>query len=114
MFLKLHHLLRTKCRPGVITRIDKTRFVYIEEMLKCLEYDQYIAKARSVCRDCRIDCKPSLIFRSTYFEKCEKEIREFEKTLSSENVSILKSTVNEHIKSILQNFYDKMVYTTFL
>lgn len=113
MFLKLHHLLRTKCRPGVITRIDKTRFVYIEEMLKCLEYDQYIAKARSVCRDCRIDCKP-LIFRSTYFEKCEKEIREFEKTLSSENVSILRSTVNKHIKSILQNFYDKMVYTTFL
>jgi len=95
MSLKLHHLLRTKCRPGVITRIDKTRFIYIEEMLKCLEYNQYsVSKARSVCRDCQIDPKSSLIFRGTYFEKCEKEIREFEKSLSSQNVSIFRSTGN--------------------
>lgn len=93
-FLKLHHLLRTKCRPGVITRIDKTRFVYIEEMLKCLEYNQYISKAKSVCRDCQFVRKPTLIFRGTYFEKCEKEIREFEKSLLAENVSIFESTIN--------------------
>lgn len=94
MFLKLHHLLRTKCRPGVITRIDKTHFVYIEEMLKCLEYDQYISKARSVCRDCQFLRKPSLIFRGTYFEKCEKEIREFEKSLLAENVSTFESIID--------------------
>ncbi|XP_071568692.1 spermatogenesis-associated protein 17 [Temnothorax nylanderi] len=93
ILFKLHHLLRTKCRPGVITRIDKTRFVYIEEMLKCLEYDQYISKARSVCRDCQFVRKPSLIFRGTYFERCEKEIREFEKSLLAENVSNFKSTI---------------------
>lgn len=92
--VKLHHLLRTKCRPGVITRIDKTRFIYIEEMLKCLEYNQYIAKAKTACRDCQIDRKPSSIFRGTYFKKCEKEIREFERSLSSGNVHIFKSTVN--------------------
>lgn len=90
--MKLHHLLRTKCRPGVITRIDKIRFVHIEEMLKCLEYSQYISKARSVCRDCQFVHKPSLIFRDTYFEKCEKEIREFEKSLFAENISIFGST----------------------
>lgn len=94
MFLKLHHLLRTKCRPGVITRIDNTHFVYIEEMLKCLEYDQYISKARSVCRDCQFLRKPSLIFHGTYFEKCEKEIREFEKSLLTENVSIFESIID--------------------
>lgn len=84
--------MRTKCRPGVITRIDKTRFTYIEEMLKCFEYDQYSSKVKYVCKDCRIDRKPSLIFRGTYFERCEKEIREFEKNLRAENESIFKST----------------------
>lgn len=89
--MKLHHLLGTKCRPGVITRIDKTRFTYIEEMLKCLEYDQYVFKAKAICKDCQIDRKPSLIFRGTYFERCEKEIREFEKSLQTGNVSIFRS-----------------------
>ncbi|KAM0731710.1 Spermatogenesis-associated protein 17 [Formica fusca] len=91
ILFKLHHLLRTKCRPGVITRIDKTRFTYIEEMLKCLEYDQYVSKAKAICKDCQIDRKPSLIFRGTYFERCEKEIREFEKSLQAGNVSIFRS-----------------------
>ncbi|XP_025987577.2 spermatogenesis-associated protein 17 [Solenopsis invicta] len=94
MFLKLHHLLRTKCRPGVITRIDKTRFIFIEEMLKCLEYDQYISKAGAVCRDYQINRKPSLIFHGTYFEKCENEIREFEKSLLADNVTVFRSTFN--------------------
>lgn len=61
-------------------------------MLKCFEYSQYILKAKSVCRDCPFVQKPSLIFRDTYFEKCEKEIREFEKSLLAENISIFGST----------------------
>ncbi|KYM99344.1 Spermatogenesis-associated protein 17 [Cyphomyrmex costatus] len=96
ILFKLHHLLRTKCRPGVITRIDKTRFIYIEEMLKCLEYNQYIVKSKTICKDCQIDRKPSLIFRGTYFEKFEKEIREFEKSLSSGNMYIFKSIVDQY------------------
>lgn len=60
-------------------------------MLKCLEYDQYISRAKSACKNCQIDRKPSLIFRGTYFERCEKEIREFEKSLEAGNVSIFRS-----------------------
>ncbi|CAL1677787.1 unnamed protein product [Lasius platythorax] len=97
ILFKLHHLLRTKCRPGVITRIDKTRFTYIEEMLKCLEYNRYISKAKSICRDCQIDPKPSLIFRGTHFERCEKEIREFEKSLRAEN------SFKEKNRNIIEN-----------
>lgn len=93
MFLKLHHLLRTKCRPGVITRIDKTRFVHIEEMLKCLEYNQYVSKTRSVCGECQFINKPSSIFRDDYFEKCDREIREFEKSLF-ENISVFGSIID--------------------
>ena len=63
-------------------------------MLKCLEYNQYIAKVKTVCKDCQIDRKCSLIFRNTYFEKCEKEIREFERSLRSGKVHISKNIVN--------------------
>lgn len=63
-------------------------------MLKCLEYNRYISKAKSICRDCQIDPKPSLIFRGTHFERCEKEIREFEKSLRAGNVSIFRSIVD--------------------
>ncbi|XP_050466360.1 spermatogenesis-associated protein 17-like isoform X1 [Cataglyphis hispanica] len=94
ILFKLHHLLGTKCCPGVITRIDKTRFTYIEEMLKCLEYDQYVPKAKAICKNCQIDRKPSLIFRGTYFERCKKEIRELEKSLQTGNVSIFRSIAN--------------------
>ncbi|XP_076296581.1 uncharacterized protein LOC143216896 [Lasioglossum baleicum] len=41
ILFKLHHLLRTKQRPGVVTRIDKSSFTFIEEMLKCFEYRKY-------------------------------------------------------------------------
>jgi len=68
--------------------------MFIEEMLKCLEYDQYIAKAKTVNKDCQIDRKPSLFFWDTYFEKCKKEIREFEKSFSSGKVYIFKNTIN--------------------
>ena len=63
-------------------------------MLKCLKYNQYIAKVKTVCKDCQIDRKSSLIFRNTYFEKCEKEIREFKRSLKSGKVHISKNIVN--------------------
>ncbi|RLU24807.1 hypothetical protein DMN91_002897 [Ooceraea biroi] len=104
ILFKLHHLLGTKCRSGVITKIDKTRFTYIEEMLKCLEYDRYVSKAKSVCGGCRIDRKRSLILRGTYFEKCEKEIREFEKSLRAGSVSMFRNQpFDANNKSITKN-----------
>lgn len=63
-------------------------------MLKCLEYDRYVSKSKSVCAGCRIDRKRSLILRGTYYEKCEKEIREFEESLRSGNISIFRGIAN--------------------
>lgn len=95
--VKLHHLLRTKCIPGVITRIDKTRFTHIEEMLKCFDYERYTWRTDSSCKKCQIDRKLSLMFRGTYFEKCEKEIREFERSVQEGKVSIFRSKVDLYI-----------------
>lgn len=109
MVPKLHHLLGTKCRPGVITNIDETRFTYIEEMLKCLKYDLYVPKAKSVCVDCRIDRGSSLILHGTYFKKCEKEIREFEKRLQAGNAPVFGSII-DYENMIIQIFIIKLLY----
>ncbi|KAH0948149.1 hypothetical protein HN011_006117, partial [Eciton burchellii] len=101
ILFKLHHLLGTKCRPGVITKIDKTRFTYIEEMLKCLQYNRYVSRAKSACGCCQIDRKRSFMLCDSYFKKCEKELREFEKSLSDGNVSIFTDLLTEW-KSLVQ------------
>lgn len=88
--LELHHLLSTKIRPGVIAKIDKARFTYIEQMLKCLEYDRYVVRPKSVCGHCRLDHKRSQILRGTYFEKCENEIRDFERSLRAAHALIFQ------------------------
>ncbi|XP_076389448.1 uncharacterized protein LOC105662410 [Megachile rotundata] len=81
ILFKLHHLLRTHQRSGVITRIDKTCFTYIEEMMKCFEYRRCGERKTQTCRDCQIDPKPSLFLRGTYYERCEREIREIERRI---------------------------------
>ncbi|XP_076545030.1 uncharacterized protein LOC117601369 isoform X2 [Osmia lignaria lignaria] len=73
ILFKLHHLLRTHERPGVITRIDKTRFTFIEQMLKCFEYRRYAGRKRRTCRDCQIDRKPTLLLQGTYYERPYEE-----------------------------------------
>ncbi|XP_076629193.1 uncharacterized protein LOC143345706 [Colletes latitarsis] len=93
MLFKLHHLLRTKQRPGVITRIDRTRFTFIEEMFKCFEFRRYEGRKITSCGDCQIDPKPSLVFRGTYYERCEREIRELERSLKAGLVPIFRSTM---------------------
>ncbi|XP_043251621.1 spermatogenesis-associated protein 17-like [Colletes gigas] len=93
MLFKLHHLLRTKQQPGVITRIDRTRFTFIEEMLKCFEFRRYAGRKVTSCGDCQIDPKPSLVFRGTYYERCEREIRELERSLKAGLVPIFRSTM---------------------
>lgn len=93
--LQLHHLLRTKQRPGVFTRIDNTRFTLIEEMLRCLEYKRYMrdkkTKLKRKCEECQIDRKPTLILLGTYYERCEKEIHEIRKNLEAGAVPIYRS-----------------------
>lgn len=94
--LQLHHLLRTTCRPGVITKIDNAKFTFIEAMLKCLQYKHYIRNKKlkpkeKKCQKCQIDEKPSLILRGTYYEKCEKEIREIQKRLEAEAMPLYRS-----------------------
>ncbi|XP_043579598.1 spermatogenesis-associated protein 17 [Bombus pyrosoma] len=105
ILFKLHHLLRTKQRPGVFTRIDNTRFTLIEEMLRCLEYKRYMrdkkTKSKRKCEECQIDRKPTLILRGTYYERCEKEIHEIRKNLEAGAVPIYRSEpYEEHEKSI--------------
>ncbi|CAL7934468.1 unnamed protein product [Xylocopa violacea] len=95
ILFKLHHLLRTKHRPGVLTRMDSNRFTLFEEMLKCLEYKRYVhwkrKEQKKKCRDCRIDAKPSLVLRGTRYERCEKAIREIEKDLQKGVVPLYRS-----------------------
>lgn len=92
-FPKLHHLARTKNRPGVITRIDETRFTYIEEMLKCLEYEGYRRKTKFACGDCRLGRTFSPILRdATHLRKYENEIREIEKSLRARDVLAFEGT----------------------
>ncbi|XP_076655556.1 uncharacterized protein LOC143360508 [Halictus rubicundus] len=91
ILFKLHHLLRTKQRPGVVTRIDKNSFTFIEEMLKCFEYKKYTGRNVVCCRDCDIDPKKSSIFRGTHYERCEKAIREIERDLKIGAVSVFRS-----------------------
>ncbi|KAK2579063.1 hypothetical protein KPH14_002667 [Odynerus spinipes] len=55
ILFKLHHLLRTKFRPSVVTQIDKTRFTLIEEMLKCLKYDFYTLKKQITCEHYKLE-----------------------------------------------------------
>lgn len=93
--LQLHHLLRTACRPGVLTKIDNTKFTFIEAMLKCLQYKHYVRnkklRSKEKCQKCQIDEKPSFILRGTYYEKCEKEIREIQKRLEAEAMPLYRS-----------------------
>ncbi|XP_026670147.1 spermatogenesis-associated protein 17-like [Ceratina calcarata] len=95
ILFKLHHLLRTAQRPGVITRIDGTQFTLIEEMLKCLEYKRYVRwkkkKPREKCKDCQIDRRPSLVLQGTHYERCEREIREVERSRRTGCVPVYRS-----------------------
>ncbi|KAF3424355.1 hypothetical protein E2986_10800 [Frieseomelitta varia] len=105
ILFKLHHLLRTKQQPGVITRIDDTQFTLIEEMLKCLEYKRYVSNKRSKLkskrRDCQIDETPTSILRGTYYERCGKEIQETQKKLEAGTVPVYRSEpYEEHEKNI--------------
>lgn len=64
-------------------------------MLKCLQYKHYIRnkklKPKEKCQKCQIDEKPSFILRGTYYEKCEKEIREIQKRLEAEAMPLYRS-----------------------
>lgn len=65
-------------------------------MLKCLQYKHYIRNKKlkpkeKKCQKCQIDEKPSLILRGTYYEKCEKEIREIQKRLEAEAMPLYRS-----------------------
>ncbi|XP_076766729.1 uncharacterized protein LOC143433317 [Xylocopa sonorina] len=95
ILFKLHHLLRTKQRPGVLTRMDRNQFTLVEEMLKCLEYKRYVRwkrkEPKKKCRDCRIDARPSLVLRGTRYERCEKAIRGMEKDLEKGLVPLYRS-----------------------
>lgn len=95
-------MLRTKQQPGVITRIDKTRFTFIEDMLRCFKY-RYYTRGKITCEDCEIDPKPSLIFRGTYYERCEREIREIERSLEAGVVPIFRS--------ITRSSYNKTLFS---
>ncbi|XP_076374356.1 uncharacterized protein LOC117226590 [Megalopta genalis] len=102
ILFKLHHLLRTKQRPGVVTRIDKTRFTFIEQMLKCFEYKSYTGRDAVCCHDCDIDPKRSSIFRGTYYERCEREIREIERKLRTGAVPVFRSFPYEKQEEMLR------------
>ncbi|CAK9796344.1 Spermatogenesis-associated protein 17 [Anthophora quadrimaculata] len=95
ILFKLHHLLRTNQQPGVITRIDNTHLTMIEEMLKCFEYRHYVRRKRIApwkkCRDCQIDKKRTLLLQGTYYERCERAIREIERKVETGVVPIFRS-----------------------
>ncbi|XP_046409494.1 spermatogenesis-associated protein 17-like [Neodiprion fabricii] len=108
ILFKLHHLLSTESQPGVLAHIDKTRFTMIEKMMRSLEYTLYVEKRR--LKKCRVrppDAQP-LLFEGTYFERCEKEIRDLERSLELGNGSIrrgecvllyLKTSVSQVLKT---------------
>lgn len=113
--LQLHHLLRTTCQPGVITKIDNTKFTFIEAMLKCLQYKHYMRNKKlrpkgKKCQKCEIDEKPSFILRGTYYEKCEKEIREIQKKLEAEAMPLYRSNkLKAKILNFVRYFIDRVV-----
>lgn len=79
----------------MLTKIDNTKFTFIEAMLKCLQYKHYVRnkklRSKEKCQKCQIDEKPSFILRGTYYEKCEKEIREIQKRLEAEAMPLYRS-----------------------
>nr|XP_012139905.1 PREDICTED: uncharacterized protein LOC105662411 isoform X1 [Megachile rotundata] len=106
--LQLHHLLRTHQHPGVITKIDKTCFTYIEEMMKCFEYRRCGERKTQTCRDCQIDPKPSLLLRGTYYERCEREIREIERRIKVDRTRKTTS-IDTNRDSDTRKIFDELV-----
>lgn len=94
ILFKLHHLLRTKCQPGVLTRMDKTRFTVIEKMMKTLEYTLYVEKRhRDKCNQHPPE-QERLLLEGTCFARCEKEIRNFERSIELGKASIRRGEFN--------------------
>ncbi|XP_048513439.1 LOW QUALITY PROTEIN: spermatogenesis-associated protein 17-like [Athalia rosae] len=88
ILFKLHHLLRTESRPGVLTRIDETKFTVIEEMIRSLEYARYMEnRRREKCGQQQPEISPPLL-KGTYFARCEKEIRELRESLEMGKASL--------------------------
>ncbi|KAI4499860.1 hypothetical protein M0802_005116 [Mischocyttarus mexicanus] len=99
ILFKLHHLLRTKIRSGVITHIDQNNLTLIEKMLKCLKYQFYQPRKINACEHYKLEKKFSSIFCGTSLQRCEKEIRDFEYKLKTGNIPIYRSILNvEKIK----------------
>lgn len=89
ILFKLHHLLRTKCQPGILTRIDKSRFTVIENMIRSLEYTVYVEKRRrNKCKEPSVIAEQPLLLKGTYFARCEREIRDLERSLEMGKASI--------------------------
>ncbi|KAL2747433.1 spermatogenesis-associated protein 17-like isoform X2 [Vespula maculifrons] len=114
ILFKLHHLLRTKVRPGVITRIDQTNFTLIEKMLRCLKYQFYTPKKLTFCDHYKLEKQFPSIFHGTFLARCEKEIRNFEYKLKTGNISIYRSysyTKEEKLRNKLQNLGHDFIKT---
>ncbi|XP_024946113.1 spermatogenesis-associated protein 17 isoform X2 [Cephus cinctus] len=103
ILFKLHHLLGTKQRPGVMSRIEKNKFISVEKMMQCLEYSLYNKKKREDNCCCEESIDPPLMLKGTRLERCEKEIREFEKKLRAGKIPIYRSQSYEEDEKILQN-----------
>ncbi|XP_066601089.1 spermatogenesis-associated protein 17-like [Prorops nasuta] len=87
ILFKIHHLLGTVSQPGVFTRIDKVQCTHIEKMIKCLKYRYYKVQRKK-------EKKPRVfIFRGTYLEKCEREIREYEDSLRAKDAPINRGII---------------------
>ncbi|XP_046741450.1 spermatogenesis-associated protein 17-like [Diprion similis] len=104
ILFKLHHLLSTESQPGVLARIDKTRLTKIEKMMRSLEYTLYVEKRRLEKCSAQPPDAPPLLFEGTYFARCEKEIRDLERSLELGKGSIRRGEcVQFYLKSsILQ------------
>ncbi|KAL2731269.1 spermatogenesis-associated protein 17-like isoform X2 [Vespula squamosa] len=93
ILFKLHHLLRTKVKPGVITRIDQNNLTLIEKMLKCLKYKFYRPQKLTFCEHFTLEKEFSSILYGTSLARCEKEIRNFEYKLKTGNIPIYRSII---------------------
>nr|XP_012139908.1 PREDICTED: uncharacterized protein LOC105662412 [Megachile rotundata] len=60
---------------------NRQNMLHIEDKMNCFEYKRYGERKTQTCHDCQIDPKPSLLLRGTYYERCEKEIREIERRI---------------------------------
>ena len=99
--LKLHHLIGTKTRPGVVTAIDRKHQTAIEKMIKCLEFTVYVENKKLqkfTCEETN-NCTEPMLLCGTRFERCERAIRDYEKRVRKSEVS-RKRSKRERIEKV--------------